>query len=125
MDIADFVETSLTEILKGIRAAQLKTGGDAIGAEIKGRVDKGWFVSFGKLGDFTIVDFDISVIAENKICGKAGLKVWSVGAEAGAGTSSQHASRVCFSVHVRIHEGARAPDSGFSHPIDYEPAGGI
>ena len=64
MDISDFVETSLTQILEGIRRAQMKEGGDAVGADYFGPAEKGWLVRGGTSGNFTVVDFDLSVVAE-------------------------------------------------------------
>jgi hypothetical protein len=43
MNLAEFVEQSLTEILAGIRAAQQKEGGGAVGAQMYGE-GKGWIV---------------------------------------------------------------------------------
>jgi Trypsin-co-occurring domain 2 len=118
MNLAEFVEESLTEILEGIRAAQKKDGGNAVGAEMFAATDKGLLVHGGASGNFTIVDFDVSVVAENKVGGKGGLKVWGVGLEGEAGRSSQHTSRVKFSVQLRIPEGAKAPKSSFAREID-------
>jgi hypothetical protein len=56
----------------------------------------------------TVVDFDVSVVAETKAGGKGGLKVFSMGIEGGGERSSHEASRVRFSVHVRIPQGAKA-----------------
>ena len=42
-------------------------GGDAIGAEFAGKVERGWIVPGGTSGTFTIVEFDISVVAETGI----------------------------------------------------------
>jgi Trypsin-co-occurring domain 2 len=109
MNLAEFVEESLTEILTGIRAAQKKEGGDAIGAEMYGVTEKGLLVSGGGYGQFTVVNFDVSVVAENKVGGKGGLKVWGVGLEGEAGRSGQHTSRVSFSVHLRIPQGLKGP----------------
>jgi hypothetical protein len=108
MNLAEFVEESLTEILTGIRAAQKKEGGDAVGAEMYGG-GKGLLISGGTSGQFTVVNFDLSVVAENKVGGKGGLKVWGVGLEGEAGRSGQHTSRVSFSVQLRIPQGAKAP----------------
>jgi hypothetical protein len=57
------------------------------------------------------VDFDVSVVAENKAGGKGDLKVWGVGVEGEAGHSNQQTSRVRFSIHVRIPQGDKARDS--------------
>jgi hypothetical protein len=125
MNLAEFVEESLTEILTGIRAAQKKEGGGAIGAEMYGTTEKGLLHAGGLSGHFTIVDFDVSVVAENKAGGKGGLKVWGVGVEGEAGHLSQHTSRVRFSVHVQIPQGAKAPKTSFNRDLSgsgYSPA---
>jgi hypothetical protein len=90
-DLAEFVEQSLTQILQGIRAAQKQDGGPAIGALI-GTTATG--VSHNLLlhatgGLFTVVEFDVSVVAETSMGAKGGLKVWSAGVEAG-GQRSPH-----------------------------------
>jgi Trypsin-co-occurring domain 2 len=115
MDLAEFVEGTLSEVLKGIRAAQGKEGGGAIGA---GGIHM-WSPNqpypsllVPGLHDavFTVVEFDVSVLAETTGGGKGALKVWSVGSlEAGGKRSDQHTSRVRFAVQVQIPEGDKAP----------------
>jgi hypothetical protein len=83
MDIAEFVEETLSEILRGIRAAQGKEGGGAIGATgvtvwspnhpVTGPLLPGYGYAV-----FTAVEFDVSVVAETSGGGKGALKVWSV-----------------------------------------------
>ena len=111
MNLAEFVEETLSEILEGIRAAQKKEGGGAIGA---GGV-VAWsptqhissLLAQGSGDDvFTVVEFDVSVLAETSGGGKGALKVWSVGSiEAGGKRSDQHTSRVRFAVQVKIPPG--------------------
>jgi hypothetical protein len=79
MNLAEFVDESLTEILAGIRAAQKKEGGGEIGAEFVGATEKGLLVTSGS-SQFTVVDFDVSVVAGRvaKVAcryGALGLKV--------------------------------------------------
>ena len=62
-------------------------------------------VSGGSSGTFTIVEFDVSVVAETEAGGKGGLKVWSVGVEGGGSRSDQQTNRVRFAVQVKIPEG--------------------
>jgi hypothetical protein len=78
------------------------------GAEFSAGTEKGLLVSGGTEGQFTVVDFGVSVVAENKAGGKGGLKVWGIGVEGEAGHLSQHMSRVRFSVHLRIPQGGSA-----------------
>ena len=124
MNLADFVEKSLTEILEGIRAAQRKGGGGAVGAEMYG-TPKGSLHHGGLSGLFTIVEFDVSVVAENKVGAKGALRVWGVGeVGGGAGLSNQQTSRVKFSVQLQIPRGDEAPkssvksrESGYAAPL--------
>lgn len=107
MNLAEFVEESLSEILVGIKAAQSKEGGGAVGAELAGAPPPGSQLFSSGYGSFTIVDFDVSVVAETQTAGKAGIRVWSIGAEGGGQHSSQQSSRIRFSVHLRIPDGDR------------------
>jgi Trypsin-co-occurring domain 2 len=114
MDLAEFVEETLSEVLKGIRAAQGKEGGGAVGAA----GISAWSPNHPSttlllpgFGDtvFTAVEFDVSVLAETSGGGKGGLKVWSVGSiEAGGKRSDQHTSRVRFAVQLKIPRGDEA-----------------
>lgn len=62
MDIKQFVDQSLTQILDGILSAQKRQGGSHIAAEAFISPD-GNLINGGTSGIFTIVDFDISVSA--------------------------------------------------------------
>jgi hypothetical protein len=116
LDLAEFVEETLSEILKGIRAAQKKKGGEAVGAA--GVSASAWSPTHPNptllvpgLGDatFTVVEFDVSVLAETSAGGRGRLKVWSVGSiEAGGKRSDQHTSRVRFAVQLKIPPGDKA-----------------
>jgi hypothetical protein len=109
MNLAEFVEQSLTEILTGIRAAQKVDGGGAIGAEMFGSPGSGsLLIPAGTSGIFTVVEFDVSVVAETEAGGKGGLRVWSVGVEAQGKRSDQQTSRVKFAVQVKIPQGDKA-----------------
>jgi Trypsin-co-occurring domain 2 len=112
--------TALSEpaavLLKGIRAAQKKKGGEAVGAA--GVSASAWSPTHPNptllvpgLGDaiFTVVEFDVSVLAETSGGGRGALKVWSVGSiEAGGKRSDQHTSRVRFAVQLKIPPGDKA-----------------
>jgi hypothetical protein len=114
LDLAEFVEETLSEILKGIRAAQSKEGGGAIGAAgVQMWLPNQPFPSLLVPGlhdaVFTVVEFDVSVLAETSEGGKGALKVWSVGSiEAGGKRSDQHTSRVRFAVQLKIPSGDEA-----------------
>jgi hypothetical protein len=115
LNLAEFVEETLSEILAGIRAAQKKGGGGAVGAVGVSAWTPNYHISSllasGRSEDdvFTVVEFDVSVLAETSGGGKGSLKVWSVGAiEGGGKRSDQHTSRVRFAVQVKIPEGDKA-----------------
>jgi hypothetical protein len=121
VNLSEFVEETLTEVLAGIRAAQKKEGGDHIGAEMYADATSQGIISGGTSGHFTIVQFDVSVAAETKAGGKGGLKVWSVGVEAIGEHTAQHSNRVKFSVHLKLPDGKRVPqDQSFNRPIRYD-----
>jgi hypothetical protein len=117
VNLAEFVEETLSEILQGIRAAQKKEGGEAIGAQgIAFAPQRETLLAKGSMHDiFTEVEFDVSVVAETSGGGKGELKVWSVGSiEGGGKRSNQETSRVRFAVHVKIPPGDKAtPVKGF------------
>ena len=79
MNLSEFVEETLSETLAGKRSAQKKEGGDHISAEMYGDATAQGIVNGGCSGNFTIVQFDVSVAAETKARGKGGLRVCSVG----------------------------------------------
>jgi len=124
MDLSKFVEDCLSEILAGIEAAQKKASGQNIAAAMAGSETKGHLINCGTYGTFTAVDFDVSVVAEDKAGGKAGVRVWSVGAEAGASRASQHTSRVQFTVPVRLPDGDQSrmerERNSFNRSLNYD-----
>lgn len=71
----------------------------------------GFLVNAGTSGLFTVVEFDVSVMAETEKGGKGGLQVWSVGLQAEGKKSDQQTSRVRFAVQVKIPQGDKAPKS--------------
>jgi hypothetical protein len=93
-----------------------KEGGEAVGAGGVVPSQPAPLLARGTLDDvFTVVEFDVSVVAETSGGGKGELKVWSVGSiEGGGKRSNQETSRVRFAVHVKIPPGAKAtPPKGF------------
>jgi hypothetical protein len=108
VNLREFVDETLTEILAGIRAAQNKDGGGAVGAQ--GITMASTLIHSGKGNDkFTVVEFDVSVVAETSGGGKGELKVWSVGSLEGGGKhSNQQTSRVKFAIHLKIPPGEDA-----------------
>jgi hypothetical protein len=120
MNLSEFVEETLTEILAGIRSAQKKQGGDHVSAEMYGDASAQGIISGGTSGFFTVVQFDVSVAAETKAGGKGGLRVWSVGVEGSGEHTSHHTNRVKFAVHLKLPEGGKVPaDRSFDRPISY------
>jgi len=109
MDLSEFISESLTEIISGIKTAQEKPDGQLVGAEMFGAPDKGLLLHGGTAGLFTVVDFDVSVVAETKAGGKAGIRVWGIGAEGAGERTSQQTSKVKFSVQLKIPKGEPAP----------------
>jgi hypothetical protein len=106
VNLAEFIDETLSEILAGIRSAQKKDGGGAIGAHMYAGLNHANLINAATSGFFTIVDFDVSVAAEATAGGKAGIRVLSIGGiEGGGERKSQESSRVKFAVHVRIPDG--------------------
>ena len=72
MNLAEFIDETLSEILAGIRSAQAKDGGQNIGAHMSAN-PKHNNLLYGGTGFFTIVDFDVSVVAETAAAEKLGF----------------------------------------------------
>ena len=122
MNLSEFVEETLSELLAGIRNAQKKDGGGDVAAEMFEDASKlGVVGSGGEI--FTVVQFDVSVSAETKGGGKAGLRVWSIRAEGSGEHTAQHTNRVKFSVPLRLPLGDKSPNGGndFNREIEYPP----
>lgn len=121
MDLKTFVAQSLTQILDGIREAQKLPGGDNVAAE--GYIgSEGNLMSGGTSGFFTRVDFDVLVLAETKD-GEPSVQVGDSHIVSAASSTDQRASRVKFSVHVRLPQGGavRQPLSRGDHQYRYDP----
>jgi hypothetical protein len=112
MNLEDFVAESLSQIIHGVKKAQEATKG-------KDAVIVPHNLTGGK------VDFDVAVnVVEGKEqSGKAGISVWSIGADVSGKTesSTSTASRIKFSIAVDLPKGneGRPGDAGMvpSHPI--------
>lgn len=107
MDIREFVEETLKQVIEGVKAAQESEGGNLINASNNAPVS-GHLFSNGTLGTFTIVEFDIAVSAETAGKGGAGLKVFGVGVEGSGEHKSGYANRISFAVPVRLPDGDRS-----------------
>jgi hypothetical protein len=121
MNLKAFVSTSLTQLLDGIREAQKAPGGGDVAAE--GYIgSQGNLMSGGTSGHFTLVEFDVAVFAETKE-GQPGIRVADLEIAAETKNTTQTASRVKFSVHVRLPKGGaiRSAAGGGSAVHDYNP----
>ena len=124
MDLKTFVNTSLTQILDGIREAQKQPGGGDVAAEgyISGQ---GNLVNGGTSGFFTLVEFDVQVLAGTKD-GQPDVTVAGIEVSNKNESTHQNSSRVKFSVHVRLPQGGAnrdaRPDRGsYSASVDFDP----
>lgn len=115
MQLSQFVQEVLTEIVTGIRAAQAANGGSHISPDMDGGHDYApnhtRFNSSARLKS-TVVDFDIALTVETstKAGGKAGLKVFDVGVDGGGERVSRDStvSRVQFAVPLLLPKNERS-----------------
>lgn len=111
MDVKQFVEASLRQIIEGVIAAQEGDNGKNVNAALSFVPDgsAGNLIHSGTYGTFTRVDFDIGVSAESetKGGGKGGvdLKVVSLGIGGEGIRKTGSESRLRFSVPVRLPDG--------------------
>jgi len=106
MELDEFVELTLGQILKGVTRAQEAEGGGNVSPLIEGTPQLGGnLISLDSYGMFTRVDFDVSVSAEKAGGGSAKLSVFGVGADASGSVKASAANRICFGVLLRIPEG--------------------
>lgn len=106
MELEEFVEITLRQILAGVMKAQATEDGGNVSPLLEGMPQLGGnLVALGDYGVFTRVDFDVSVTAEKSGGGAAKLSVFGVGAEGGAALKAASANRISFSVPVRLPEG--------------------
>jgi len=126
VELKTFVAETLREILEGIQEAQSVEGvGPHVAAE-SNISSSGHLIHGGTSGTFTRVDFDVAVSGETLGGGRAGIRVFGVGMEGQGEHKTGHASRISFSVHVRLPQGGSAPrrDRPQSAPLtDYDPLG--
>lgn len=109
MELKEFIKETIEQILEGISEAQAGSLGKNVNASTDGGSATkdlgGHLINRGKFGVFTRIDFDVSVAAESE--GKGGLRVavFGQGVDAGGSRKSSNASRVLFSVPVRLPDG--------------------
>jgi hypothetical protein len=110
MDLKTFVEESLSQIVAGIKAAQARPDGEFVASEMYGSGSN--LIQGGTSGMFTPVEFDVSVTAETKEGGNS-IRVASTEVKDATERSAQNSSRVKFTVHLRIPQGSKAPESNW------------
>jgi hypothetical protein len=123
MDLKTFVSTTLTQILEGVKQAQ-QSGplGPNVAAETFNSQGTHLYTE-GTLGTFTVVEFDVSVIAETRE-GGGSIKISSVETTDTSSKSAQNASRVKFAVHMKLPPGAKSAVHGGGNTRlrdDYHP----
>lgn len=104
MDLKTFVSESLSQILDGVRQAQAGPDGSHVAASGYFSPTQGNLMPGGTSGNFTLVDFDVSVFAESKEGGER-VRVASIESADASGRTSQNSSRVKFSVQIRLPDG--------------------
>lgn len=103
MELKDFVQETLNQILDGVAAAQGSDLGDNINAANAFSENGNLFHS--RFGTFTRVDFEVAVTAESAKEGKASIAVWSVGGSGGLSEKQNSVSHIKFSVPLRLPDG--------------------
>ena len=109
MDLKEFISTTLTQVVEGVKAAQ---GGD-LGDHISPRIQdneadyKGHSIVSPMRGPLlTIVDFDVAVTASESGGADAGIRVavWGVGGGVEGSRASENiaVNRIKFSVPVAL-----------------------
>src|SRR5689334_21617477 len=123
MDLKTFVAQTLEQVLEGVKTAQRSTHGAEVAPEAH-IASQGSFINLGTQGAFTLVEFDVAVVAETHEGGDT-VRVSSAEISSGSASSTQTASRVKFSVHVKLPPGSRLPGeaSGRGRRVlhDYDP----
>ncbi len=106
MELKEFIEATLKQVLEGIEAAQAnEDNGKNINANIGLGKLGGNLINAGDYGTVTRVDFDVSVSAESSGGGGAKLKVFGIGIEGGKESKAGSENRISFSVPVRLPDG--------------------
>ena len=105
MELKEFIEESLRQIVEGVKAAQATPDGSNVNAVSHAGLTGTNIQSAGTYGTFTMVQFDIAVSAEGTAKAGGGIKVWGLNAEAGGERKSTNASRIAFAVPVRLPDG--------------------
>lgn len=105
MDLREFISTTLKDVLDGIEEARKSEFGKGVGTSnhnsLIGTAGRG-FLQDHQHHIYTVVDFDVAVTASSSKEGKAGIKVFGVGADGSISGSNETVSRIKLSVPVRI-----------------------
>lgn len=115
MDLKEFISTSLTQILQGMRAAQDGPDGDHVGAKGYFNAREAGIYPGGTSGDFTVVNFDIAVTAETTEGGGT-VRVAGVESIDGSLARASRESRVKFAVQIRLPQGGDFTNESNSQP---------
>lgn len=107
MELKEFVSTTFKQIIEGIDDARSSGSAAAQGIASAGRFkfDK---VAPGMMQDvsgglFSVVDFDVALTVNEKVSGEGGLNVMAIKLGGSAGTENQSASRVKFSIPLKLN----------------------
>lgn len=88
MQLDQFITTTLTNIAKGIEAAN------------KASKHVFWITTDSKSSS-SFVEFDVAVTSTDEKKGKAGINVWAIGAGGSRAKKDQHLSRLKFKILYR------------------------
>lgn len=106
MELKEFVSTTFKQIIEGIVDAR-ESGSNAakgIASTSRFKMEK---VPAGLMQDasgalFSIIDFDVALTVNEKVAGEGGLNVMALKLGGSAGTENQTASRVKFSIPLKL-----------------------
>lgn len=105
MELKDFVNSTLIEILEGLAKARSSSPErSGIGRSGRSKIEN---VPAGFMQDhngalYTVVEFDVAVTATTKADGSAGIDVWSLKIGGAAGHENQTVSRVRFAIPMKF-----------------------
>lgn len=105
MELKDFVQSTLTEILEGLQEVR-SSDSERRGVGTTGRYKVEGLPS-GVMQDntgaiYSVVEFDVAVTASTKADGSAAINVWSFKIGGAAGHENQTASRVKFAIPLKF-----------------------
>lgn len=108
MELGEFIQKSVERIIQSIVEVTKKH--PEVNGENQGLYGElGHLLPAGQYGVFTRVDFDLAVLPSPKDAVGGGNEVWVSGqGKAGAG-SAEVASRIAFSVPIRLPDAERDP----------------